>query len=802
MNINVKENNIIKFKLDKSYKESIYDNVILKEYTNIKQIKYFIKNIKGANYTNKKRAEFIGYSNEIEQIKKYIEKYDYEENCFKIQLRLPKHRWGRIVYENNASLAVIHRSTRHSLCKEIYVDIDIVNSAPSIISEVCKANNLDISWYKCLKDYVNNRHDYIKEIMDIYGVTRDISKKLFLSILNGGTFIGWVKDYNIDAMNKELPYKVKTFSEELMRLRDYIYSLNSDIIKTEKWDDENKAKKGILAVWYHTIERTIQETIIKYLERKGLFINEIIPCQDGFMILKKHWYDNIIEDCEKEVKNVYGINIKLIKKEFNEAYEIGELEEIEDYYLQNGVKDDDEASKLIYTLYPYWINCEETLYVFDDDTGLWSNKQSTYESIIRRYKDFLYIIKKDSKGIYIKTDKSYGGSIQLMRNIISMLKSEKGCRNNGWLKKVRNTSLGKILFKNGYYDFNTQLFYNKDIDGFNPDIFFVYRINRNFNALTDEDIIYVETIKQRFFYNPLDKETGDYLILNLARALSGEQMKKIFIGIGSTNCGKSVVTKAIEQSLDEYFGTFDAGNLVKGNGSDSAQELRWAFLLQFKRIIFSNEMRVETNLCGTTIKKISSGGDALSGRTHGEEETEFSPHYNAFIMANDMPNILPYDDALDTRLKCLTYIKQFVDEPNNEFELKKDRDIEKEILQERFKNCFIIMLIKAHLEWVESGRIEYEPLSLSIAKSEWITQHKNVIERFNIDHEFTSKIEDYIKSKEIEVWVQRNNLGITMSKFGQEMKKYLIINKIENIKSVQQYIDKKNVQVWIGIKKR
>jgi phage/plasmid-associated DNA primase len=112
-------------------------------------------------------------------------------------------------------------------------------------------------------------------------------------------------------------------------------------------------------------------------------------------------------------------------------------------------------------------------------------------------------------------------------------------------------------------------------------------------------------------------------------------------------------------------------------------------------------MRSDIFLCGTTIKKISAGGDNLSGRVHGKLETDFIPHYNAFIMANDMPNIDPYDDAIDGRLKCITYSKQFVDNPSNEFELQKDKNIEKEIETYQFKKCFLLILyFAAHRLWL------------------------------------------------------------------------------------------------------
>ena len=74
--------------------------------------------------------------------------------------------------------------------------------------------------------------------------------------------------------------------------------------------------------------------------------------------------------------------------------------------------------------------------------------------------------------------------------------------------------------------------------------------------------------------------------------------------------------------------------------------MRWALLLQHKRIIFSNEMKSTVELNGNMIKKISSGSDRIIGRKHCQEETEFICDFLAVCMSNDLNNIKPYDEAI------------------------------------------------------------------------------------------------------------------------------------------------------------
>ena len=103
--------------------------------------------------------------------------------------------------------------------------------------------------------------------------------------------------------------------------------------------------------------------------------------------------------------------------------------------------------------------------------------------------------------------------------------------------------------------------------------------------------------------------------------------------------------------------------------------MRWVMLLKNKRIIFSNEIKNKSDLDGNFIKKISSGGDRITARAHCGNETEIQPHFLACVMANDLPRIKPYDDALDNRVRVINYEKVFVDEPSNQFEILKDNNI-------------------------------------------------------------------------------------------------------------------------------
>ena len=77
------------------------------------------------------------------------------------------------------------------------------------------------------------------------------------------------------------------------------------------------------------------------------------------------------------------------------------------------------------------------------------------------------------------------------------------------------------------------------------------------------------------------------------------------------------------------------------------------------------------------MKKLSSEGDALSARMLNQNEQTFVPQFLTILMANDIRQIKPYDDAVDNRVRIISYPKVFIDrEPQNEFDLQMDKHLD------------------------------------------------------------------------------------------------------------------------------
>ena len=93
---------------------------------------------------------------------------------------------------------------------------------------------------------------------------------------------------------------------------------------------------------------------------------------------------------------------------------------------------------------------------------------------------------------------------------------------------------------------------------------------------------------------------------------------------------------------------------------------------------------------------------------------------------------------------------------------------------------------------MKSGAVEYDPPEVIAAKVSWIgaASEMNFISKFLLDYEITGNEEDFIKSSDINEWIILQDLGITVQKFTNELKKHCVLKNL-NIKNKLKKINGK-----------
>ncbi len=810
-NVSTTENSK-KIQIELSKKVSSLDKITFLEVVDINALDALIKSPElDTEFSNNYSQKFSSniYSNVLNQLTAYKKLYNKKIKGFKVTYNKPRHKYGRVFPNKSLGLTSFSKKIRNTLIKDIYIDLDISNAQPSILFNICQSNNIECPF---IKEYNENRDGIIKDVIDTYNVTRQDAKQLFISLAFCGSFQGWANSLNLD--NKKPLHFIDMFSKELKQIAKLLKKQNLNLYETARKLNTDNPIGSFFSLYLQEYETRIMECAIDWLSNRTNVLDfpktDLKVCTyefDGFKLLKynveQYGLNKLINDLERVVLDKTGFNIKFEEKPIGDGYSIEYIPtnyKDVDRNVSDGVNNDKEAAEKIYSIYPHWVYCLGTLYVFDDKTGMWSSDDVLFKTIIMSFSEDLRTIGRDLEGQPYLSDISYGSSKTLMDKLPCLIKTL--CKNDDWLKQKECSSLGKLLFNNGYLDTRNGIkFYSKEEYGFNPDILFMGKIDKDYEPFNEEQMQYVNDIKQRLFYNPLGEDVGNYLILNIARALMGDMMKRVLFGLGTTDCGKTILTKALEYSLGDYVGSFNAENLLyRKSSNDEAQLMRWALLLRFKRIIISNEMKSTSTINGNMLKKVSSGGDSLTGRLHGGNETSFIPHSLVMMLANDLPPISPYDKAVDNRTRVVHYKKQFVDVvEDKENELLKDYNIGEEIKTPEFQNAFIMMLMQAYTEFKTNGEPQ-EPEDVINGKKEWIVETGDDMDKFLENFEITNDENDFLPTEEISNWLREAKIGITSVKMGIEIKKYCKKNKLDNVVSKMKRVAGKSIRGWTGVK--
>jgi phage/plasmid-associated DNA primase len=777
------------------------------------------------------------------QLEKYMLIQDPSNNRITVEYIKPSCGWGRYFPRDCKGLSMIKKEVRNALIKELYYDFDLVNSCQMIVYlsvvmyELTSELNITELSYYCL-----NRESYLEEIIESFKIVgsnkRDVAKDLMIRLSNMGELPYWLSDKDNKKCIKnpkgtpELMDRLEVYSSEILRIALFLKDINKDgniYEDTTRLKKSNESKlRSFFSSYVYEIESRIMQVLIKYLtttslliDKDGIFESDGIKLRcdrvDSYIGEYGQGLTGVINLLNAKTKELTNYELTFKNKAMDICYDVIETEESklkvekdiieftnkEDKTKVNGVRNDLDCAIKILKIYPHWVTCESNLYVFDSKTGLWDKEHLTHIRIIQTLEKELFIIGYKPDDSEYLTKKSYGSCTSLQNAALTQLKSLN--INNNWLNQVDSSSHYKLLFKDGYYDMKTGIFYNE----FNPEIVFFGRINYNFpyknglNNITESQKDYITSVKNRIYRDALDGTMGDFMIRKLSMALAVDKTQHMIFGLGETSAGKSVMMNATRAATDEYSDTFNAQNLVYNINSsqDEGQKMRWAMILRHKRIIFASEIGANDVIDGNQIKKLT-GDESVTGRLHCGNETSFLPHFMMFGFFNDLKAIAPMDAAVNRRLLIFNYTKTYVENPIHDFELQADDNIKHEIYTKECKEAILWILLNDYLEYTQLSRRLEIPEEILKSKEVWFpTNDTNIIQAFENNFQITDNVNDYITARELAQWKIDNGFtSISAVAFSNELKKHCKIKKYRNVFTKDKKVSGKSQACWIGIK--
>ena len=117
---------------------------------------------------------------------------------------------------------------RHTIAGEFDHDIDVVNCHPTLLAQKC--DKLGISC-EMLKKYIATRGEVLKGMVELYEVTRDDAKDLFIRLCNLGSYTAWARHH---AITKKASKFIQDFEEELVKIQDLVWAKYTKKHKSSK----------------------------------------------------------------------------------------------------------------------------------------------------------------------------------------------------------------------------------------------------------------------------------------------------------------------------------------------------------------------------------------------------------------------------------------------------------------------------------------------------------------------------------------------------------------------------------------
>ena len=599
-----------------------------------------------------------------EEWKSRMEKYKKHSRDCQVKVTYTRNDIGRLTIKAEGlkkDQTLTTGSCMKGICKSAifgdkYVDVDIVNSHPCMLYQVFVRNG-----YECpiLKFYIENRDRFFEKCKKKYQLERDDVKVLIMRIFYGGSVEAFREEHPdimvpefFDDMKREMTKNCK-----LLLSKDELLKYRVKAVE-DKGDSYHNIDGTAMSYYLQTLECNTLLSMYGYLKSKGYVVGSLIHDGLHLEIPSKYVinrgdtdeeYDEKKNDFRKLLNSLCDELSKQIKKDTTfdllvKCKDFCELDELDNIMVVDSDKEaGDYITEKIKTEY---VVCKERIFMRVND--LWTSNDKT----IKRG-----LVKSISNTTIVMNDTLYSKMNKGVNNIIPFVEPTE---DDDFIDNLWSSNLGKLCFKNGYWDFK-----KKALVPYDEHTLTTIKINRDYVGSTQEDR---DEVMKRIFLPIFNRDCELMLCwLNyIARGLAGHvEDKNWSVGIGERDCGKGVLGGALENCFGDYVRATNSENFMfKAGQQDSAKALSWLVPFEFKRLLLTNEITKDSEnkyrINGNVLKKLASGGDKIEARVNHKDEINFKIQARPVMFCNDLPPIEP-SDAKETSY-CFRYPSKFISE--------------------------------------------------------------------------------------------------------------------------------------------
>ena len=232
---------------------------------------------------------------------------------------------GREYAVKSIGLQSLILSIRHTVCLDIWTDIDQVNSHPSILKILFDKHGVKS---KMLNYCIKHREDFLKKVND----NRDTAKTDVISLINGGVFPVTFQNNKANTVLVDFEKDLKPGLDIIINKPEYKSILDS-VKNLYNVDENGNDPKGkyvnisgkVISRILQVIENDLLMAYVEWANSKGFLgdDNEIALIFDGFQILSKYNItDEHLRECELYALDKTGYFIELKIKEFDNPLDL------------------------------------------------------------------------------------------------------------------------------------------------------------------------------------------------------------------------------------------------------------------------------------------------------------------------------------------------------------------------------------------------------------------------------------------------------------------------------------------------
>ena len=663
---------------------------------------------------------------------------------------------GRQYASRGVSLQSMTKVLRHTLCKDVYRDYDMVNAHPVIALQYLQKKNMSVPF---LKEYVEQRDKHINDLMESNDLCRDDVKDTVLSVFNGGN-----RSYN--ALQKKTEWIIG-FYKEAARVREALYKdpenedLLKEVKKLKKGNVEGQKRSLANKLWVD-IENATLEHCIKWCHSIGLSTEFIVLCFDGFML---PCTESMPEDWNTQLSNYIfeksGYSVQFSEKPMDKGVDLTQFKTLTQY-VQDDTKvnendllefverpNDATLAQLFYSTFGKFYKYDtSTWYSFVNHkwttlgiTSLPAHVKKLTPHIVRLY-DYEQF-RGECEG---KVTKALD-YIQQSRNDKSMLNKLHGCpgMTDQLFPSLLDANPNLTAFNNGVLEWDTKEFR----DGKPEDMIF------KFNDYDYEEFIDLEEEEQekekekekeqeeakkqdkhsnlnRIQISKQQKETKKerrniadelfstmmppkeykvYLshLAEIVRGGNDEQRFNFWVGEGSN--GKSLTKEALDAVMPGYIKNVPKELFTKEKKHANGGEPE-IVELQGARAAIVCETDEEDKFSVSMYKRLSGKDSLTTRRLFSNTVITFKPVFKPVVLTNHLPQFSSIVDYGTTRrIRIYKFPYKFVDNPNPNKPEEKKRRYNIDVTSRVFRNHFLHLLLNADTDLPETDSMIQEKMT-------------------------------------------------------------------------------------------